>query len=42
MIQKERKVGDLNETDLDLHKKCKKNIKELTEKLTKRDTLIQE
>lgn len=40
VIQKERKLGDLNESDLDLHKKCKKIIKELTEKLTKRDNLI--
>lgn len=39
-VQKERKIGDLDENDLDIHKKCKKSIQELTEKLTKRDTLI--
>ncbi|CAD8104616.1 unnamed protein product [Paramecium sonneborni] len=41
-VQKERKIGDIDDSDLDLHKKCKKQLKELVEKLTKRDQLIQE
>ncbi|CAK90039.1 unnamed protein product (macronuclear) [Paramecium tetraurelia] len=42
IVQKERKIGDMDDSDLDLHKKCKKQLKDLTEKLTKRDQLIQD
>ncbi|CAD8183914.1 unnamed protein product [Paramecium pentaurelia] len=42
IIQKERKIGDIDDSDLDLHKKCKKQLKELTDKLSKRDQLIQD